>query len=360
VSEAQARKRCDTTGLAPWSFTQEVFWRTYWKGWLEQRPFVWRAYQAELSGLIDRLQSDEALSRSYQTAVTGQTGLDCFDFWVQELRDTGYLHNHARMWFASIWIFTLKLPWVLGADFFYRHLLDGDPASNTLSWRWVAGLQTKGKTYLARSDNIHKYTDQRFSPHGLATEAIALQEEQGYHGEAAHLDWPDERWANEDRPVILLITEEHFLLECWPVKPHQVRGIIGLQLTSHRSPLPVSEVVTQWASKALTEAMQRAASAYDAPATLIPHETFCSEGQQLLKTMQDDFFVTAYAPQGPVRDALLPLKAEGLPLNFFADEWDRRAWPLARKGFFPFRKHIADLLAINKTASPADFCLRLL
>ncbi len=67
---------------------------------------------------------------------------------------TGYLHNHARMWFASIWIFTLRLPWELGADFFLRHLLDGDPASNTLSWRWVGGMQTMGKTYLARADNI--------------------------------------------------------------------------------------------------------------------------------------------------------------------------------------------------------------
>jgi deoxyribodipyrimidine photo-lyase len=66
---------------------------------------------------------------------------------VQELVETGYLHNHARMWFASIWIFTLRLPWELGADFFLRHLLDGDAASNTLSWRWVAGLHTKGKHY---------------------------------------------------------------------------------------------------------------------------------------------------------------------------------------------------------------------
>ena len=50
------------------------------------------------------------------------------------------MHNHVRMWFASIWIFTLNLPWQLGADFFMQHLLDGDPASNTLSWRWVAGI----------------------------------------------------------------------------------------------------------------------------------------------------------------------------------------------------------------------------
>ena len=81
----------------------------------------------------------------------------------RELIETGYLHNHARMWYASIWIHTLKLPWTLGAAFFLTHLLDGDPASNTLSWRWVAGLHTPGKTYLARPDNIRKYTNNRFA-----------------------------------------------------------------------------------------------------------------------------------------------------------------------------------------------------
>ena len=99
----------------------------------------------------------------------GATGIDCFDAWARELVATGYLHNHARMWFASIWIFTLRLPWELGADFFLRHLIDGDPASNTLSWRWVAGLQTAGKTYLATAENIARFTGGRFAPQGLAT-----------------------------------------------------------------------------------------------------------------------------------------------------------------------------------------------
>ena len=115
--------------------------------------------------------------RRYSAAVSGKTGIDCFDAWISELEQTGYLHNHARMWFASIWIFTLRLPWQLGADLFLRHLIDGDPASNTLSWRWVAGLHTKGKTYLALSANIARYTDNRFNPDGkLATSAPALME----------------------------------------------------------------------------------------------------------------------------------------------------------------------------------------
>ena len=100
----------------------------------------------------------------YRAAIDGETGIECFDAWSAELCETGYLHNHARMWFASIWIFTLKLPWRLGADFFYRHLLDGDAASNTLSWRWVAGLHTRGKPYAARADNIATYSGGRFTP----------------------------------------------------------------------------------------------------------------------------------------------------------------------------------------------------
>ena len=134
-------------------FIQEIFWRIYWKGWLEMRPSVWSDF-AELP-----------TSYSYQNldaALAGETGIPCFDSWVTELIETNHLHNHSRMWFASIWIFTLGLPWQLGARFFLKHLLDGDAASNTLSWRWVAGLQTKGKQYKASSENIETYTKGRF------------------------------------------------------------------------------------------------------------------------------------------------------------------------------------------------------
>lgn len=141
-------------------FVQELMWRTYWKGWLELRPGVWTRYLAQL----ESLKVERANCPQYLSATRGQTGLSFFDDWVSELVATGYLHNHTRMWFASVWIFTLQLPWQLGAEFMYRHLLDGDPASNTLSWRWVGGLQTKGKIYVARPDNISKYSEGRWSP----------------------------------------------------------------------------------------------------------------------------------------------------------------------------------------------------
>ena len=154
-------------------FLMEVWWRPYWKGWMEQRPSVWDSYRDDLRGLHNEVQTQSGLRQRWEAACLGQTGIAPFDHWAQELAQTGYLHNHARMWFASIWVFTLELPWQLGADFFLRHLLDGDAAVNTLSWRWVAGIQTQGKTYLADPANIAKFTDGRFTDtQNLAREAI--------------------------------------------------------------------------------------------------------------------------------------------------------------------------------------------
>ena len=163
-----------THGFAD-KFIAEVWWRTYWKGWMEQRPAVWASYRDDLTRVHNAVQTQSGLRQRWQAACLGQTGIAAFDHWARELAQTGYLHNNARMWFASIWIFTLDLPWQLGADFFLRHLLDGDAAVNTLSWRWVAGIQTVGKTYLADPVNIAKFTQGRFTDvQGLATVATPL------------------------------------------------------------------------------------------------------------------------------------------------------------------------------------------
>ena len=154
-------------------YIQEVFWRIYWKGWLEHRPMVWSDY-------LSYTYSDNN-NTDYNNAIEGTTGIACFDSWVAELKDKNYLHNHTRMWFASIWIFTLNLPWQLGANFFMRHLFDGDSASNTLSWRWVAGLQTVGKHYLATSSNISKYTNNKFEPKNLNEDASPLTDNKIYN-----------------------------------------------------------------------------------------------------------------------------------------------------------------------------------
>ncbi|TNF57463.1 MAG: DNA photolyase, partial [Rhodobacteraceae bacterium] len=191
-------------------FVQEVFWRTYWKGWLELRPGIWTAYKAERDAAWNAVQTQSGLRTRWEEACLGRTGIEAFDHWARELTQTGYLHNHARMWFASIWIFTLRLPWTLGADVFLRHLLDGDPASNTLSWRWVAGLHTAGKAYLADAARIHAMTGGRFSPDGLARHAVIPEDSIAVP--PATPPRPHRR-PGPAEPALLLVTPEDLSLE---------------------------------------------------------------------------------------------------------------------------------------------------
>ena len=143
-------------------FIQEICWRTYWKGYLEHRPKIWREFLGDLDSFGCQRNSEK-----YEKAVLGLTGIECYDNWVNELKDKNYLHNHTRMWFASIWIYTLHLPWQLGAELFLEHLHDADPASNTLSWRWVAGIHTQNKQYIASPENINKFTRGKYYPLSL-------------------------------------------------------------------------------------------------------------------------------------------------------------------------------------------------
>tara|TARA_Y100001968_G_scaffold323998_1_gene362557 strand:+ start:2747 stop:3862 length:1116 start_codon:yes stop_codon:yes gene_type:complete len=136
-------------------FIDEILWRVYWRGYLESHKSIWFEYKV--------FKNNANISKRLKDAIGGKTGIVCFDRWIEELKENNYLHNHSRMWFASIWIFTLKLPWQTGARIFMKHLLDGDASSNTLSWRWVAGMHTNNKPYIATKENINKYTLNRFS-----------------------------------------------------------------------------------------------------------------------------------------------------------------------------------------------------
>ena len=139
-------------------FINEILWRIYWKGYLELRPQIWDDFISDLKATEIEYKNN----RNYKLAIEGSTNIKCFNDWLKELKETNYLHNHVRMWFASIWIFTLNLPWQLGASLFIKYLYDGDISSNTLSWRWVAGIQTVGKNYLAKEWNITKFTNEKY------------------------------------------------------------------------------------------------------------------------------------------------------------------------------------------------------
>lgn len=327
-------------------FIQEVMWRAYFKGWLEQHPDVWTSYRADVLALVQQLESDEMLNQNYMHATSGVTGIACFDAFAQELVATGYLHNHARMWFASIWIFTLGLPWQLGADFFYRHLLDGDPASNTLSWRWVAGLHTKGKTYLARPDNIATFTKSRFGKvEGLATQARALRETQSF---ALKPLYP----AASIPPAAkygLLITEE----DCQPETlglPHPPEAILGLTSTKARSPMEVGGLATAFATGAVADALARAGQTFS---VAVPKTIEADDWGMALAdwAMAHDINIiaTSYAPVGPVSEKLAVaqemLAAKNIELVMISRAYDRVIWPHATKGFFAVKAQIPAILS---------------
>ena len=320
-------------------FVQEVFWRTYWKGWLELRPEAWRRYRADVTRMLP--DADPA----YTDAVAGRTGIGCFDAWATELVDTGYLHNHTRMWFASIWIFTLGLPWQLGADFFLRNLYDGDPASNTLSWRWVAGLQTKGKTYLATADNISRYTDGRFSPRGLATSAVALTEE------------PIPAPAPLDGSVAVRSGRVGLLLHEDDLHPEtllsavssdtRVGAVAGFSAVKGRSRASVAEPVIEFTEAAMTDALTRASGHFDVPTPSLGELTAAAVLDWA--TASDVATVlTPHAPIGPAQEQLAGLESElsesGVALIRVRREWDTSAWPHARRGYFGFRENIPQLI----------------
>jgi deoxyribodipyrimidine photo-lyase len=320
--------------IAAEKFIEEVIWRTYWKGWLEMRPQIWQRFLAERTRQHDSFLDTSVL----MSAEKGETGIEGFDDWAREIVETGYLHNHARMWFASIWIFTLHLPWALGADFFLRHLIDADSASNTLSWRWVAGLQTAGKTYLATTENIARYTNGRFAPAGLAQKAIALYEPEVQAAQAL----PDPAYYDVNQPSLLLVTSEDMHPES-----------LFLDKSAFDAVLVVADPRLQWGDKArhfvkaaANDTVLRNESYFNCAA----HLTERLEANVLIAAAQSAGvrqIITPYAPIGPVADALNllthELAAQGVTLAQVRRDWDTRFWPYATKGFFSFKKNIFSL-----------------
>ncbi len=326
-------------------FIQEVFWRAYWKGYLELRPSIHQRYIARLRQQSDGLMRG-GLAAAYFSAIEGKTGIDAFDHWAKELVETGYLHNHARMWFASIWMFTLRLPWELGADFFMQHLLDGDPASNTLSWRWVAGLHTRGKNYLAQRENIGRFSEGRYFPLGLIKAAPPLEES------ATDPIRPiSSNTMPPDGPFVLLLTDEDLGVESLPFVDYAVAQIFIMTTAAEQSPNGVSEKVIDFARAAALDAVERVRLRFPKAAV----------SADLLDSARIDDVVSALAATGVGR-VLIPhlavgearsavdrladrLIAEGIAVHCWFRAYDALTWPLATRGYFQFKDNIPAFLA---------------
>ncbi len=321
-------------------FVQEVHWRTYWKGWLEQRPEAWSRWQAAVPRRRDGLAGERRAD--WEAAREGRTGIDGFDDWARELVATGYLHNHARMWFASIWVFTLRLPWELGADFFHAHLLDGDVASNTLSWRWVAGLQTAGKTYLARADNIARYTEGRHRPaaHRLATEALTLSEEPLPKVAA----WVPAPAAAERGRAGLWLHPEDLSAETGELADARIEAINAIWPAGMASEVGWAPAVEAWTRAALGDGAERAGRRFGAPVEAGETSDVAEAVAEWARVAGLDT-VIAYRPfVGPWLAKGLAVEA-ALARVGVRMEWRRRAWdathfPHATRGYFPFWERI--------------------
>ncbi len=303
-------------------FIQEVLWRTYWKGWLELRPNVWTDYLIELKIMREKYKDN----KDYLNAIDGNTNIECFNEWVKELKEFNYLHNHTRMWFASIWIFTLNLPWQLGAEFFMKHLYDGDAASNTLGWRWVAGIQTQGKHYLASEWNIKKFTNNRFNNINLNENAPPKVSEKIY--KAVLKDFINPVSLDEQN---LIIFENNLSFEFTDFKDHKFKKIYLVNNNNDSRNIKLSEKTVKFKTNLIQDQKRR-----------LDEKSFDCEIIDIgnLKTIENSYFL--YPCVGENLDFLT---SQGINnIKFLYRNLDRSSWKYCNKGFFNFKKYIPTII----------------
>ena len=304
-------------------FIQEVLWRTYWKGWLELRPNVWSDYLIELDNLRNQFKNNQ----NYLDAIEGKTDIDCFNQWVVELKENNYLHNHTRMWFASIWIFTLELPWQLGAEFFMQHLYDGDAASNTLGWRWVAGVQTQGKHYLASEWNINKFTNNRFQNIKLNENATPIFSDKTYP--VNKKDFLNSEILEDQT---LLIFENNMTFEFSDFKEHKFKKIL-LVLNDTNRAIKLSEKVLKFKANLLEDQKTR----------LIEKSINC---ETININDLKDITEKVYALYPTVSENLNFIQNNQLQnIKFLYRKLDQFSWQYCNKGFFNFKNYIPKIIA---------------
>ena len=305
-------------------FIQEVLWRTYWKGWLELRPNVWTDFLVELNSIKNKYKDNE----NYLNAIEGNTNIECFNYWVKELKDTNYLHNHTRMWFASIWIFTLDLPWQLGAEFFLKHLLDGDPASNTLGWRWVAGIQTQGKHYLASEWNIKKFTNNRFNQIKLNENATPKISEKTYTIIKQDFINP-----SIDEQKTLVIFDNNLSFESSNFTDTQFKKIILIKQNNENREIKLSENVVKF-KELLNEDQKKRLEQKNIECQILDIND--------LKNIDEDFYIL-YPSIGESLDFLIKLNLKNY--KFLYRSLDSFSWQFCNKGFFNFKNHIPKIVS---------------
>ena len=301
-------------------YIQEIFWRIYWKGWLELRPKVWSDFIEDLKSI----KEDE----NYLKAINGDTEINCFNDWIKELKNYNYLHNHTRMLFASIWIFTLGLPWQKGAEFFMRYLFDGDAASNTLSWRWVAGLQTKGEHYLAQSWNISKFTNNKYKNIKLKENALPIIDKRDYKISPIKID------KNESKNDLLLIFDNEIDIKLLDLQRY--KKIYFILFNNEIRSIKLDEKVLDFKKKIIYSQTEQIAQ----ETTIIDQNGF----KNIFENSKN--FDVIYPSIGENYSFLKRvIKKNDLKVNFITKKEDEYCWKYSNKGFFNFKLNIPTILS---------------
>ena len=303
-------------------FIQEVLWRVYWKGWLELRPNVWSDYLIELDNFRDEFKNDQ----NYLNAIEGKTDIDCFNQWIIELKENNYLHNHARMWFASIWIFTLELPWQLGAEFFMKHLYDGDTASNTLGWRWVAGVQTQGKHYLASEWNIKKFTNNRFQNIKLNENAPPKISGKSFPMIKQEFNNPQNL---EEKN--LLIFENNLSFQITDFKENRFKKIYIISNRNENRSIKLSEKLVKFKCLLMKDQEQR-----------LKDKSIDCEVVDVSEIKNIENYYGLYPTVGENLDYL---NSNNLKTDFLYRNLAQVAWQYCNKGFFNFKNYIPKIIS---------------
>ncbi|MEM6886464.1 MAG: FAD-binding domain-containing protein [Verrucomicrobiota bacterium] len=328
-------------------YIQEVYWRLYWKGWLEWHPKVWSDYLTEVKF---NSKNDSVVERC-RVVEEGRSGVKIMDRFAQELVNTGYLHNHARMWLAGYWIHICGLPWSLGADFFYRHLLDADPASNTLSWRWVAGLQTRGKSYLPNANNLRKFCkypevrepmlDQQLEPDFQTEVQYAVPDRLEL--------WPETTKPTLDQPYLLWVHGEDlsFWHQYGNLPEREPDAVVLVQDEQLANKYGISGKRIQFMYEALMDARTRWMDSHKPP-VVYKHGSLIENIIDTARTHKVTVVAGMLPAIGPLR-SLVPdlrrqLQRHGIELELWRRKQDEEILPLARRGFFPFWKEVRTCL----------------
>jgi hypothetical protein len=245
---------------------------------------------------------------------------------VNELKENNYLHNHTRMWFASIWIFTLNLPWQKGAEFFMKYLYDGDAASNTLSWRWVAGLQTKGKHYVAQGWNIAKFTNNKYKNVSLNEEATPLVDKREYKLSSLEINKED----LESKTIVFF--ESELNIETLNLKNYQ--NIYCVFLSNEKRKIKFNEKVINFKKKIIKDQVNRFSNT-----KIIDEIGF----EKLTNEIKDLDII--YPSVGENLSFLKSIKKKrNLNYNFIVREGDEFCWQFSNKGYFNFKSNIPKII----------------